>query len=182
MAAGTLTTTFSFLGPEIILFVFPFLKQKKNSLLYATLGFGIVILTYLYLTVLTLGYYGVETLQYILWPPINILKALKIPFFGRVEFFFIFLWVAVGFTTIATYYFLANFELRQFFNWQLKWPGGLIIIPGIIYSFLLPKSVIDVFDYTTFVAISGIILVFLIPNLLLLVAYLRGIKGAVGNE
>ncbi len=182
IADGTVTTAFSFLGPEILLFLFPYLKQKQKSFSYAALGFGIVIATYLYLTVLTMGYYGAESLQYILWPAINILKALKIPFFGRIEFFFIFLWVAVGFTTIATYYFLANFEVRQLFNWQVRWLGGLLILPGVIYCFLLPQSVIKIFNYTTLIAAAGIVLVFIIPNLLLLTAKIRGIKGAADNE
>ncbi|MBM7557547.1 GerAB/ArcD/ProY family transporter [Halanaerobacter jeridensis] len=172
---GSLITTYSFLGPEIILLIFPYIKEKKNIFKSSLISLGIITLTYLYVIIITIGYFGVETLQYILWPTINLLKAIKIPFFGRLEFFLIFLWIAIAFTSIAAFYYMASYSVAQFFSLKNKLLSAFILLPIIYYLFFIPKNIIEVFEYTEIVAQFGTILIFVIPPLLLLITKLRGL-------
>ena len=175
---GSLTTTYSFLGPEILLMISPYIKEKKNIFKSSLIGLAVITLTYLYVIIITLGYFGVETLQYILWPTINLLKAIKIPFFGRLEFFLIFLWIAIAFTSVASFYYMASYSLTQFFSFKNKVISSIIIVPIIYYLFFIPKNIIEVFEYTALAAQYGTILIFVIPPILLLITKLRGL----GNE
>ena len=173
--SGSLTTTYSFLGPEIILLIFPYIKEKKNILNSSLIGLGTIILTYLYVVIITLGYFGVETIQYILWPTINLLKAIKIPFFGRLEFFLIFLWIAIAFTSVASFYYMASYSATKLFYLKNKVLGGIILLPIIYYLFFIPENIIEVFEYTERAAEYGTILIFIIPPLLFLITKLRGL-------
>ncbi|MGM0370506.1 MAG: GerAB/ArcD/ProY family transporter [Bacillota bacterium] len=174
---GSLTTTYSFLGPEILLLIFPYIQKKEQVFKSSLLGLGIITLTYLYIVIITLGYFGVETLQYILWPTINLLKAIKIPFFGRLEFFLIFLWVAIAFTSVAAFYYMASYSLTQFFSIKNKVISSIILIPFIYYLFLIPQNIIEVFEYASLAAKYGTILTFIIPPILLLITKLRGLDS-----
>jgi spore germination protein len=116
-----------------------------------------------------------------LWPVINILKAVNIPFFGRVEFFFIFLWIGVGFTTIAAYLYLTTFSLTELLPIKNKNVFGLLLIPIISQLALLPQNVVQLFNYTTWLAQFGTLLTFVAPLCLLIIAKLRGIKGGDNN-
>ena len=173
--SGSLITTYSFLGPEILLLIFPYIKEKKNVFKSSLIGLSIITLTYLYIIIITLGYFGVETLQYILWPTINLLKAIKIPFFGRLEFFLIFLWIAIAFTSVASFYYMASYSLTQFFSLKNKLIGSFLILPIIYYLFFIPKNIIEVFEYTEIVAQLGTVLIFIVPTILLIITKLRGI-------
>ena len=175
IVSGSFVTTYSFLGAEILLLIFPYIKSKNKVLKSSLTGLGIITLTYLFITITTIGYFGSETLGYILWPTINLLKAIKIPFFGRLEFFLIFLWIAIAFTSIATFYYIASYSLTQFFSLKNKVFSSFILIPIIYGLFFIPQNIIEVFNYSSFAAKIGTILVFIIPPVLLLITKLRGV-------
>lgn len=172
---GSLATTYSFLGAEILLLIFPYIKEKKKILRSSLIGLGIITLTYLYVVIITLGYFGSETVQYILWPTINLLKAIKIPFFGRLEFFLISLWIAIAFTSLASFYYIASYSCTQFFALQNKMYSSFLLIPIIYALFFIPENIIEVYDYTRIISQISTVLLFIIPPLLLLITKLRGL-------
>ncbi|MFO7819104.1 MAG: endospore germination permease [Halanaerobacter sp.] len=172
---GSLTTAYSFLGAEILLLIFPYIKEKKKILKSSLLGLGVITLTYLYIVIITLGYFGSETIQYILWPTINLLKAIKIPFFGRLEFFLISLWIAIAFTSIASFYYIASYSCTQFFALQNKMYSSFLLVPLIYYLFFIPENIIEVYEYTTIISEISTVLIFIIPPFLLLITKLRGL-------
>ncbi|KXS40371.1 MULTISPECIES: GerAB/ArcD/ProY family transporter [unclassified Candidatus Frackibacter] len=174
---GSYITMFSYIGPEIILLIFPFIKEKNKALKSSTLGLGVVTLTYLFIVTASIGFYGVETLQFISWPTINLLKAVRIPFFGRLEFVFMFIWIAIAFTTISSYFFMSSYGLTQLLHWEDQRYAAFILLPFIAEVAIIPKNILQVFDYTSLIATIGVLLFFTTPLLLLIIAKLRGIKG-----
>ena len=172
---GSLNTTYSFLGPEILLLIFPYIKEKKEVFKSSLIGLGIITSTYLYIIIITLGYFGSETVFYILWPTINLLKAIKIPFFGRLEFFLIGLWIAIAFTSIASFYYIASYSCTQLFALQNKMYSSLLLLPLIYYLFFIPENIVEVYDYTEIISKLGTVLIFIIPPSLLLITKLRGL-------
>jgi hypothetical protein len=175
--SGSYVTIFSFIGPEILLFIFPFIRHKKKILRSSLIGIGLVTLTYLFIIVISIGFYGVEILQYIIWPTVNILKSIKIPFFGRLEFIFILYWIGVAFTTVASFFYMSSFALTNLFRLKNQKISGLIVIPLILYLSTYPKNLIEIYNYSSLIGMLGSILAFLVPLSLLIISKLRKIKG-----
>ncbi|MBM7624228.1 GerAB/ArcD/ProY family transporter [Sporohalobacter salinus] len=174
---GSYDTMFSYVGIEVLLLIFPFIKQKQKVFKYSTAGIGVVTLTYLYIVMIGIGFFGSNTLQHMIWPTINILKAIRIPFFGRLEFLFIFFWIAIAFTTVQVYCHMANYSLTQLFNWEDHRLSNFILFPILIGLAFLPNNILEVYDYINFIAQLGTILAFVIPPSMLLIAKLRGVRG-----
>ncbi|MBM7624227.1 GerAB/ArcD/ProY family transporter [Sporohalobacter salinus] len=174
---GSYDTMSSYLGIEIILLIFPFVKQKKKAFKYSVIGIVTVMLTYLYIVIINIGFFGSDTLQHMIWPTINILKAIRIPFFGRLEFLFIFFWIAIVFTTVQAYCHRASYSLTQLFNWEDHRLSNFILFPIIISLASIPDDIWEAFNYINLVDHLGTILAFVIPSSMLLIAKLRGVKG-----
>ncbi|MCK8828293.1 spore germination protein [Natroniella acetigena] len=179
---STYETMFSYIGPEIVLLIFPFIKKQDKVLASSLLGLAIVMLTYLFITVIGIGFYGLLPLQRILWPTVTLLKAIDVPFFGRLEFFFIFLWIAVAFTTVSSYFYMASYSLTQLLRFEDQRYSGLFLLPIIFGLAFIPENVLEIFNYLNFIAEFGVVLTLLVPISLLIIAKLRNIKGADQNE
>ncbi|MCK8816708.1 spore germination protein [Natroniella sulfidigena] len=172
---ATYLTMYSFLAVDIMFIIFPFVEEQKKALKSSLIGLFIVTLTYLFITVLVVGFYGIEAIQYITWPTLSILKALNVPFFGRLEFFFFFLWIAIAFTSFAPYFYISSYGLADLFNFKHQNYSSFILLPIIAFVAFFPKNLLEIFSFMELIATVGLALTFGIPLLFLTIIKLRGL-------
>jgi len=80
-------------GFEVLLFVYPFLKNPADSQRWAhgAVLFGTVL--YLILLLTTFMYFSVGQLEHTVWPTLNMTTIIEFPFFQRLEYLAISLWL-----------------------------------------------------------------------------------------
>ncbi|WP_408955389.1 endospore germination permease [Natroniella sp. ANB-PHB2] len=170
---ATYLTMYSFLAVDIMFIIFPFIKEQKKALKSSLIGLLVVTLTYFFITVLVIGFYGVEAIQYITWPTLTILKALNVPFFGRLEFLFFFLWIAIAFTSFAPYFYISSYGLADLFNFKHQNSSSFILLPIIAFIALFPENLLEIFSFMEIIATMGLALTFGIPLLFLTIIKIK---------
>ncbi|WP_264737843.1 spore germination protein [Cytobacillus firmus] len=84
-----------YLGPELLLIYFPFIKNNKRSQKWVHIGLGYSTILYLVITIITFVYYSKGQLEETVWPTLIMSKIIRFPFIERFEYIFIFTWFLV---------------------------------------------------------------------------------------
>lgn len=110
---GSMETTFSFSGMEVILLIYPFLKDNKNLLRIGLKALAIVTFIYTWTIFATIYYLGIEISPKYLWPVLTLADSIHIPIVNSFRFVFLSLWSLVQFKCMATYYFSVSYGLSK---------------------------------------------------------------------
>ncbi|MVP01119.1 GerAB/ArcD/ProY family transporter [Paenibacillus lutrae] len=86
MLKGAFSMSFTIVGFELLMFVYPFVSNKAKAAKYSHLAIAFTTLTYLIFTVTTLVYFSGEQLMHTIWPTLTLLKIVEFPLFERVEY------------------------------------------------------------------------------------------------
>ncbi|MFD1020901.1 GerAB/ArcD/ProY family transporter [Thalassobacillus hwangdonensis] len=95
LLASTKATTLSFLGIELLLVFYPFIKNKQASIKWAHFGVFYTTMIYLSTALVTFIYYSEEQLDHVIWPTVTLWKIVDFTFIQRFEFVGIAAWVVV---------------------------------------------------------------------------------------
>lgn len=98
---GTKQMTLSFLGAEILLFAYPFLKNPKSSRIWAHIGIGGTTIIYLIVMIISIAFYSEEQLQQTIWSTLISWKVVELPFVERFEYIGITFWCFVIFPNVC---------------------------------------------------------------------------------
>lgn len=173
---GVQSTVFSYLGFEILLVIYPFLQKKEDFFYGAFIGLGITVLTYLYVVVIGVAYFGPGAIAKVIWPTIGLLNAIRLPIVERLEFFFIFLWVGVAFRAVGLGMFASSYTFSRIFkltdHGTIAW---LIILPTFFVAQYY-QSLTEAFVFADQMAVAGIGIALGIPIILLSVSLILGKK------
>ncbi|WP_201004247.1 GerAB/ArcD/ProY family transporter [Paenibacillus glycanilyticus] len=94
---------FNFLGFEILLLFYPFVKTPEKSQKWAHLILFLVILLYLVILVLAFMFFTEEQLRHTIWPTLNMIGIFEVPLLQRLEYIAISLWFIKIVAGIAVY-------------------------------------------------------------------------------
>ncbi|MCK9858896.1 GerAB/ArcD/ProY family transporter [Paenibacillus sp. ATY16] len=83
---------FNFLGFEILLLFYPFIKTPEKSQKWAHLILFLVILLYGVILVLAFMFFTEEQLRHTIWPTLNMIGIFEVPLLQRLEYIAISLW------------------------------------------------------------------------------------------
>ncbi len=83
---------FEYLGFEILLLFYPFIKTPEKSQKWA--HFTLVMITLLYLMILVVAFmfFTEEQLRHSIWPTLNMIGIFEVPLLQRLEYMFISMW------------------------------------------------------------------------------------------
>ncbi|MBN8209727.1 GerAB/ArcD/ProY family transporter [Bacillus sp. NTK071] len=98
---GTKQMTLSFLGAEILLLAYPFLKNPNNSRIWAHMGIALTTILYSLVMVVSLAFYSSGQLQQSIWSTLIAWKVVELPFLERFEYLGITFWCFVVFPNIC---------------------------------------------------------------------------------
>ena len=174
---GIPVSLFSLAGLESFLIVYPFVKNKKNITILANLGLGIIVLTYIFVTVVSVGYFGQGVICNLIWPTIALLKTIRVIFLGRMEFLFIFMWVIFGFTTMGGLYYLLVLGIQQKLRLKEQRKLNLVFIQIIFILSVLHKNILQIFKFSSYIGYAGGFFGLIMPGILLTIAKIKDYRS-----
>lgn len=176
---GTLATLLAYSGTEVLFVLYPMVERKDEVLKAGFLGVGIVILFYLFVTVICLLVFSCEAMQRTMWPVLRLLKVSDIPVLERMEFFFTVLWMGLGPRPMINLLFAASYSLLQLFDLDLhKHYRLVVLITGLTFfaGSLMPKDILQAFKWGEMFGYGYLVVGIGYPLLFLLAVLLWGGK------
>lgn len=171
----------SFAGYELLLFYVGFMREPKKAHLSATIGMILVIIIYLILTILCFGMFGTKSLQQIVWPVLAYVRAINLPglFIERLDGVMLGIWIFTVYTTMIALYFALTYSLSKIFGTKEHKQYAVPMVPIIYFIALIPENIAQLEKMTKYVfQYFGSILIFVVPILLLIIAWIRKKGGA----
>ncbi|GAA0364461.1 GerAB/ArcD/ProY family transporter [Bacillus horti] len=173
---GILITCLAYQGFEIITILSAYTHvSKKNSRLNII---GVIIPSVIFLLIVIAGIsvFGVEELDQLMWPTLELVKVTQAPgqVLERMESAFLGVWVAAVFSASANLYYVSTILISKYFKLARyrRWVS-LGLLPIIFWLSLLPRNVIQLFDWQLLLSFAGAIITFVLPILMLLLAIVR---------
>lgn len=174
---GAYHSSFSYTGFEIVLFIYPFIKDPQKSKKWAHLGLFGTTFIYTILMIITIVYFSGEQLQEKIWATLTMWKMVKLPFAVRFEYIGIAIWNMVILPNICISLWIASRLLKKVFNIRQK-KGVLIIalLQLIIINFIRTRKGIDLLN--TYTGDIGLIFISIyIPLLYIWIKIVKKVKN-----
>lgn len=170
----------SFAGYEVLLFYVGFMENPKKAYKSANIGLIFVIVLYMIITIMCLTKFGVNMLKENIWPLLSYVRDINLPglFLERLDAVMLAIWLFTVFTTIVSLYFALTYSLSKILGTSEQKQFVLPLVPIIYYLALLPDNVVQVNNMAEkLFRYLGITLIFVIPTLLLIIAWIRKVRG-----
>ncbi|WP_342456746.1 GerAB/ArcD/ProY family transporter [Bacillus methanolicus] len=167
----------SYLGFEIILLCYPFIKEPEKSKKWAHLGVLFTTLFYTGLAVLTFAFFSEEMLKRTIWPSLQMWRIVELPFVERVEYVGIASWLLIILPNISLSIWIASRLIKRIVNLKQKISVLLIAILCLIISVSFQtREEIKLLD--EYIAKAGFWFVYVyIPLLFTAVLIAKKVKG-----
>lgn len=168
--------TLSFIGFEIVLFLYPFIKDPQRSKKWAHFAILTTTLLFTVFAIVTFAYFSEEQLQKALWPTLSMWKILKLSFVDRFEFIGIANWNLIILPNVCLSIWIGSRLVNRIFNIRQKKGVYLFIIPHLAaINFIHTREGIDLLNQS--VAKIGFVFTMLyIPLLFIAVQIAKKVK------
>ncbi|WP_261132995.1 spore germination protein [Bacillus sp. Marseille-Q3570] len=133
---ATKTATLSFLGIELLLVYYPFIKKPESSKKWAHHGLFLTTMIYLGTALVSFIYFSEKGIQNVIWPTLSLWKMVELPFVERFEYLGIGMWVYVILPNICLALWTASRIPKRIFNIKQKW----VLI--VYFAFLFLASIL----------------------------------------
>jgi spore germination protein (amino acid permease) len=166
----------SIIGFELILFIMPFLKNPKKSLIVLSFAnlFTVALYVFLFVTCV-ISFSGVQ-FSLIQEPLLYLFRGLSFEFVERIDVIFLSFWLVPIASTLVIQLFNASHGVQHLFSIQRK--KAVYLISVILFCIgLFPVSVAVKDTLSNILIYLNITFVFFFPTLLLIIAKLRGMKA-----
>ncbi|MED1723469.1 endospore germination permease [Brevibacillus parabrevis] len=176
---GSKAVGLSYSGFEIILFYTILMRNPKEGPRAMVLGLFIPVLLYVTIYIFVIGVFSAEVAKNLTYPTIDLAKEVEIPggFFERVESMFFTIWIMTIFNTCVMWLDITILNLTSMFRKVKKMVWILALSPIIYFVAMLPQNLVDFFAFADAITYFGMIIVYLCPICLLMIAIMRGVKG-----
>ncbi|MFB5661623.1 GerAB/ArcD/ProY family transporter [Alteribacillus sp. HJP-4] len=158
MLLGARESTLSFLGFELILMFYPFIKNAEKSLKWALAGHGATTIVYTSVMIISLVFYSEKQLEQTIWPTLTLLKVIELPFIERFEYLGISLWFIIIIPNLAMAFWAASRGLKKLLPFKQR--SNLLVLMILvvcILPFMNSRMVIDMFN--TAISNAGFIII-----------------------
>jgi spore germination protein (amino acid permease) len=112
----------SFVGFEIALILYPYLKNKQAAAKGIVIGNGITLLVYLQITLSCFLYFSPDEITKFVWPTLTLVKPIQFPFLERFEIIFLSFYLLIFSAVFIPYISIITHNIEQLCNkqnWQL---------------------------------------------------------------
>ncbi|WP_286883562.1 GerAB/ArcD/ProY family transporter [Aneurinibacillus sp. UBA3580] len=169
------STSYSFLGYEILFLYYPFIFQKKKAYFHTAIGIGTAGIFYTFVVLGTLVTLGPNMAIAQTYPVITMAKIIEIVprFVERAELLLIILWLPLAYTTHLITFFSTAFALNNTFpRISLRW-WMMLSLPFIFILSMLPDNLMQMERWTKVTGACGLFLLTGYPVLLLTCVFVR---------
>jgi spore germination protein (amino acid permease) len=105
-----------YLGMEMLIVYYPFIKQPEKSHKWAQWGNALTTFLYLIIMLVAIVFYNEEQIQHITWPTLTLAKIPEVPFIQRMEYIIISIYVLVVFPIICIAVWSASRIAKKLFS------------------------------------------------------------------
>lgn len=180
---GTGTVTLSFLGYELLSFIYPNVMDKNKITKSAITAIFLAGFFYTSVVIVSIGVFGENRLKFMIFPLFSLARTYKSMLLERVDLFFISLWMPVMAGAIRAYYFCAYYNSYKLLN--IKNKKVLITLCTIIIVLIsrIPKDQIQISNFGEIVNIYGIAVIgFLLVSYAFSFVNKRGVNSNAKNS
>ncbi|HZG15951.1 MAG TPA: GerAB/ArcD/ProY family transporter [Candidatus Bathyarchaeia archaeon] len=166
------------LGYELMLLYFPYIQHQKKALRHASIGLWISIGFYVAVSFVSVMYFSEWQLEHLMYPVLNLFKAVELSFLERIENFGIAFWIFLILTTISAYLWAAKIGLDSILQ---KRRAIYFLFIGLVVSYpwrgtISLKLQAFLFEQLFIYLGYGVVLW---PNLLLVIHWIRKRWGGI---
>ncbi|CAN7706367.1 endospore germination permease [Paenibacillus sp. LjRoot153] len=112
------STILSFLGFEMAFILYPFLKDKKSASKGIVIANSLSMMIFVMVTVISFVRFSPDEINDYVYPTLNLLKLIQLPFLERLEIIFLCVYLFTLFMTIIPYLYAAVLGASQLFGKQ----------------------------------------------------------------
>lgn len=173
------STTYSYLGFEILLVYYPYVANKQTAFRNAATGIGLAGGFYAFIvlgTILTISPDVTITQTY---PVITMAKTIEVirQFVERAELLLIIVWLPMAYTTHMITFFTTAFSLNRVFprisfHWSI-----VLLLPTVYFLALVPDNLLEMEKWSNVVGNVGLFFLFVYPLLFLIMVKIRSLGG-----
>src|SRR5699024_7960854 len=145
----------------------------------AVIGMSIPVGLYLFIYVMCIGVFGNHVTTNLIYPTIELAKAVEIPgeFFERFESIFFVVWIMAIFNTTALTFDIVVFAITSIFNQSPNVKVIFILSPLVYFAAMLSYDIVEVAELGSFVGFVAIIYTSFVVIFLFVIANIRGVKN-----
>lgn len=176
---GLTTFPFAFAGFELMLMMFPYIKEPKKAFKTSAVAMLSVTALYTILVIECVAGLGTEETKSLIYPVMALTKAISIPggFFENVEGLLNSLWVIYAFTTLVGFLYFFSVISADVFKHKRHKHFASMSIPLIYIVALQGNSIPEVLEFADFtMKYFATYTIVVLPILMLIFSYIRGNK------
>ncbi|ARK30259.1 GerAB/ArcD/ProY family transporter [Halalkalibacter krulwichiae] len=179
---GAKDTTLTFLGFELLLLYYPFLKKRELSQKWAQFGAFVTNLSYTTIMIVSLAFYSEQQLDKTIWATLTLFKVIQLPFLERFEYIGISMWMFLIAPNIALALWGASRCAKRAFSINQRKALVIALAMMTVITMLLPtRQEVDMMS--NIVSQFGFYFVFVyIPLLVILQAIVLKVRRKKSEE
>lgn len=169
---GVYSMTFTIVGFELIMIIYPYIKEKNKVQKFVHIGLLTTFFLYLSIMLVALTYFSGEQLSKMVWSTLSLFSIIKLPFIERIEIITICIWMIIVLPNLCMYLWAAYRGITRIKNiTPIKFVWIFAIIVFILSLFIKTRIQINminnIFSKTAFV------IVFIYPLILFILAHIK---------
>lgn len=169
---GAYRSSLSMIGFELIMFLYPYIKEKKKALFFAQLGNLYTTFLYTVVTIVSITFFAEISLSRTIWPVLSMFKIVRLPNLERFEFIAVSFWMLVILPNMCGYLWAASKGFTRVLNWKQN--KGIWIIAIIIWgATFFVKARYQMNELTDVIGKAGFYFAFCYPVVLSIIVLIK---------
>lgn len=157
---GVYRSSLSMMGFELMMFFYPFVKEKNKTFIFAQIGNLVTTILFTATTVMSITFFADYGLAHTIWPLLSMFKIVRLPNLERFEFIAVSFWMLIILPNICSYLWAASKGFNRIMAWKQKkgiWIIGFMVWVGsfFIHTRFQMNAVTDFVAYLGSVAAFG---------------------------
>jgi spore germination protein (amino acid permease) len=170
-------TTFIYLGPEFVAFIYPQIRDRNDSLKWAMSANLLTTLAYTTVFIVAIALFGENLAKGLKLHLFDMPRYFRISGIDRSDFIFVMIWFPLVESALRIFFFTAYHAINSFFRWERnRWRYCLFTAIIIILS-RIPRDLNQLFDFSNILSYwGGGVVFYMICCYLLSFIIKRGVK------
>ncbi|MCM2531915.1 spore germination protein [Neobacillus pocheonensis] len=169
---GMYRCSLSMLGFELIMFFYPYVKEKNKVFLFAQIGNLFTTLLFTVTTIVSITFFAETSLARTTWPVLSMFKIVRLPNLERFEIIAVSFWMLIVLPNMCAYLWAASKGFSRIMNKKQKkgiWLIALIVWGGTFFF----KARYQMNQMTDIIAKAGFLAAYCYPVLLSIIVLVK---------
>ncbi len=170
--AGIPSCAFSYMGFEMLLFIFPYIKDKQNAKKFILWGEGITIAVYTAIALVAVGIFGENYIMERQLILTSLAKLIRFPVFERIDLYFYALWIPGMILCVTSYLFCSFNSIKKTFRVKSSLPLLAVLVLALLIASGYTEDVNAMMKISHLAGFMSYGVGIVLPVLLLLLAWI----------